>query len=102
MQYVYDQENNEYIDLVAGICTVSCGHANPRINQALIDQSEKLWHTSNVFVHEPIHEYTKKLVSKFPTESGLNQGSKMAYFEIGEGWLVRLVRQGGFADRYFE
>ena len=73
MQYVFDENNKKYLDLVAGICTVSCGHANPRINEVLKVQSEKLWHCTNVFVRLP-HNVTKVV----GTRSHLSQTVRMA------------------------
>lgn len=37
-----------------------------KLNAALTEQAGKLWHTSNVFMNEPIHEFTEKLASKMP------------------------------------
>ena len=34
--------------------------------KALHDQSSKLWHTTNIYMHPQIHEYAEKLVSKMP------------------------------------
>ena len=37
-----------------------------RTNKAAHDQIEKLWHTTNIYMHSPIHEYAKKLTDKLP------------------------------------
>jgi len=31
MQYLFDQTGRRYLDLFAGIVTVSCGHCHPRV-----------------------------------------------------------------------
>lgn len=46
---VTDAEGKEYLDFTSGIAVVSLGHAHPAIVKALKDQSEKLWHISNLF-----------------------------------------------------
>ena len=33
MQYIYDHTGKKYLDLFAGIVTVSVGHCHPRINK---------------------------------------------------------------------
>ena len=33
MQYLYDHNGKKYLDLFAGIVTVSVGHCHPRINK---------------------------------------------------------------------
>lgn len=71
MQYVYDDQNNKYLDLFGGIVTISAGHCHPKVTDALHQQADKIWHTTNLYYHEKIHEYAEKLVSKFPKDSNL-------------------------------
>lgn len=66
MQYVYDNENKKYLDMFAGIVTVSVGHCHPKVVDSLKTQTEKLWHVSSLYNTEETHEYVQKLVSKFP------------------------------------
>ena len=42
MQYLYDENGKRYLDLFAGIVTVSCGHAHPKVLAAIREQMEKL------------------------------------------------------------
>ncbi|WP_153730846.1 acetylornithine transaminase [Sporosarcina obsidiansis] len=46
---VTDDQGKEYLDFTSGIAVVSLGHAHPTIVKALQNQSEKLWHISNLF-----------------------------------------------------
>lgn len=46
---VTDDKGKDYLDFTSGIAVVSLGHAHPAIVKALKDQSEKLWHVSNLF-----------------------------------------------------
>ncbi|MFT4886973.1 MAG: acetylornithine/N-succinyldiaminopimelate aminotransferase [Pseudohongiellaceae bacterium] len=46
---VFDEQGNAYLDFLSGIAVTSFGHAHPHLVKALKDQSEKLWHLSNVF-----------------------------------------------------
>lgn len=46
---VEDSAGKQYLDFTSGIAVVSLGHAHPAIVQAVKAQSEKLWHTSNLF-----------------------------------------------------
>lgn len=50
---VWDTAGRDYIDLAAGIAVNALGHAHPQLREALIEQSGKLWHTSNVFYSAP-------------------------------------------------
>ena len=46
---LYTAEGEEYLDCMAGIAVTALGHSHPRLVQAVKDQAEKLWHTSNIF-----------------------------------------------------
>lgn len=59
---VWDQENNEYIDLTGGIAVNALGHAHPELVDALTAQAKKLWHISNIFTNEPALMLAQKLV----------------------------------------
>ena len=37
-----------------------------KVNERLISQLEKVWHTTNIYWHSPIHECVEKLVAKMP------------------------------------
>ncbi|MCJ8311928.1 MAG: acetylornithine/succinyldiaminopimelate transaminase [Saccharospirillaceae bacterium] len=58
---VWDQEGNEYLDLSSGISVNALGHANPILVKAIQEQSEKLWHVSNILTNEPALELATKL-----------------------------------------
>ena len=51
--YVWDADGKRYLDFIGGIATVSVGHANARVRDALIEQSRLIWHASNLYVTEP-------------------------------------------------
>jgi alanine-glyoxylate transaminase/(R)-3-amino-2-methylpropionate-pyruvate transaminase len=60
-QYLYDHKGERYIDLIAGISTVSIGHSHPVITKVVADQVSKLTHTSPIYLSEWQAEYSKKL-----------------------------------------
>ncbi|XP_014679555.1 PREDICTED: LOW QUALITY PROTEIN: alanine--glyoxylate aminotransferase 2 homolog 1, mitochondrial-like [Priapulus caudatus] len=66
MQYLWDTSGKRYLDLFGGIVTVSVGHCQPKVKQALRDQMDLLWHTTNIYLHPKIHEYAEKLVARLP------------------------------------
>ena len=59
---VWDQEDNEFLDLTGGIAVNALGHAHPELVQALTDQAQKLWHVSNIYTNEPALQLAQKLV----------------------------------------
>ena len=46
---LYTAEGEAYLDCMAGIAVTALGHNHPKLVQAVKDQAEKLWHTSNIF-----------------------------------------------------
>ncbi|KAK5642309.1 hypothetical protein RI129_008476 [Pyrocoelia pectoralis] len=65
-QWLFDLDGKRYLDMYAGICTVSVGHCHPEITEAVTEQMSTLGHISNVYLHPKIHEYAEKLTDKFP------------------------------------
>ena len=51
--YLYDVAGKRYLDLGAGIAVCCLGHAHPAITEALVEQSRKLIHVSNLYFTEP-------------------------------------------------
>ncbi|KHN79766.1 Alanine--glyoxylate aminotransferase 2, mitochondrial [Toxocara canis] len=67
MQYLWDDKGKKYIDCFGGIVTVSVGHCHPKVNAALKEQLDKLWHTTSIYLSEPIFEYADKLTQTLPS-----------------------------------
>uniref|UniRef100_A0A8C5SVU1 Alanine--glyoxylate aminotransferase 2, mitochondrial n=1 Tax=Laticauda laticaudata TaxID=8630 RepID=A0A8C5SVU1_LATLA len=66
MQWLFDFEGRRYLDFFAGIATVSVGHCHPKVTAAAQKQFGRLGHTSNIYLHPGIQEYTEKLTSLLP------------------------------------
>ncbi|KAG2466139.1 AGT2 aminotransferase, partial [Polypterus senegalus] len=66
MQWLWDLNGKRYLDFFSGVATVSVGHCHPRVNAAAKKQMERLWHTTNIYLHNPLHEYCEKLAALFP------------------------------------
>ncbi|KAM4875115.1 alanine--glyoxylate aminotransferase 2, mitochondrial isoform 2-T2 [Thomomys bottae] len=66
MEWLFDSKGNRYLDFFSGIVTVSVGHCHPKINAVAQKQLGRLWHTSPVFLHPPMHEYAEKLSALLP------------------------------------
>ena len=46
---VFDANGKRYLDFTSGIAVCALGHAHPALVKAIQEQSEKLWHISNLF-----------------------------------------------------
>nr|XP_044988790.1 alanine--glyoxylate aminotransferase 2, mitochondrial [Jaculus jaculus] len=66
MEWLFDSEGKRYLDFFSGIVTVSVGHCHPKVNAVAQRQLGRLWHTSSVFFHPPMHEYAERLSALLP------------------------------------
>ena len=96
--YVFDVTGKRYLDLGTGIAVCCLGHAHPAITEALIEQSQKLIHVSNLYFTEPQGRLAAELVQRI--------GSGKVFFcnsgaEANEG-LYKLARKYGHDEGRFE
>jgi alanine-glyoxylate transaminase/(R)-3-amino-2-methylpropionate-pyruvate transaminase len=66
MQYLYDETGRRYLDLFAGIVTVSVGHCHPAVVRRVQEQVGTLQHTTTIYLHPNFPLLAKKLASKMP------------------------------------
>ena len=65
-EYVWDDAGNRYLDCFGGVLTVSVGHANPKINRAIIEQLNKISHTSALYANPNQSDLAEKLAEIAP------------------------------------
>lgn len=96
--YVFDVAGKRYLDFGGGIAVSALGHAHPAITEALVSQSRKLVHVSNLYYHEPQGRLAETLVNLI--------GMGKVFFcnsggEANEG-LFKLARKVGHDEGRFE
>ena len=74
MQYVFDETGRRYLDLFAGIATVSCGHCHPEVVRRVQEQTATLQHSSTIYLHPNLSLMARKLAAKMPP------GLEVTYF----------------------
>lgn len=47
--YLYTENGDKYLDMIAGIAVNCLGHGHPSLVEAVKSQADKLWHLSNMF-----------------------------------------------------
>lgn len=65
-EYVWDDAGNRYLDCFGGVLTVSVGHANPEVNEAIIEQVNSIAHTSTLYANKPQGDLAGKLAEISP------------------------------------
>jgi len=96
--YVFDVAGKRYLDLGSGIAVCCLGHAHPAITEALVEQSKKLIHVSNLYFTEPQGRLAAEIVKRL--------GAGKVFFsnsgaEANEG-LFKLARKFGHDEGRFE
>lgn len=81
-QYLWDELDNRYIDLLAMNVCVSVGHSHPEVNQAAREQASTLSHCTTMFYHPVPAHYCEELAATMPPE-----------YE----WVVHLTNSGAEA-----
>jgi acetylornithine/N-succinyldiaminopimelate aminotransferase len=94
---VWDEDGNEYLDLIAGIAVSSLGHAHPAVVDAVTRQVATIAHTSNLFVNEPAVQLAERLISLIGHNSRVFFANSGA--EANEAALKLVRRHHGSASR---
>jgi acetylornithine/N-succinyldiaminopimelate aminotransferase len=96
--YLFDVAGKRYLDLGGGIAVCALGHANPEITDALLEQSRKLLHVSNLYFTKPQAQLAEALVKLIGLGRCFfcNSGA-----EANEG-LYKLARKFGHNEGRYE
>ncbi len=110
--YLHATDGRRFLDFGSGIAVTALGHAHPHLVQALTDQAQKLWHTSNMFKIPDQERLAERLVaasfadSVFFTNSGAEAvecGLKMVrkyHDDFGDPGRYRVITcRGSFHGR---
>jgi acetylornithine/N-succinyldiaminopimelate aminotransferase len=96
--YVWDVNGQRYLDFGGGIAVCALGHASPEITEALVEQSRKLIHVSNLYYIELQARLAKRIVELIAPGRVFfcNSGA-----EANEG-LFKLARKFGHDEERYE
>ncbi len=67
-QWLWDADGTKYLDFFGGILTVNVGHANPRVNDKVKAQMDRIGHTSTLFLNEAIVSLAERMAQITPGE----------------------------------
>ena len=103
---VWDEQGNEYLDLLAGIAVNALGHAHPAVVEAVSAQLSTLGHTSNLAATTPAIELAERLLAMSGREGRVffcNSGAEAneAAFKLSRltGRTGLVAAQGSFHGR---
>lgn len=81
-QYVWDEKDRKYIDLLGMNLCISVGHAHPLVVKAATQQMGDLTHCTTMFYHPVPAQYAEELVATMPA---------------GHEWVVHFTNSGAEA-----
>jgi predicted acetylornithine/succinylornithine family transaminase len=107
--YLYDAEGKEYLDFLCGIAVTGLGHNHPAVKAAVLEQINKIWHTSNLFESSLQVELAEKLSSRSGLDYAFfcNSGTEAAEAAIkfarkfGKGKFHVITALNGFHGRTY-
>ncbi|TPI12513.1 aspartate aminotransferase family protein [Mesorhizobium sp. B4-1-3] len=81
-QYVWDEQDRKYIDLLGMNLCISVGHAHPQVVKAASEQVAELTHCTTMFYHPVPAQYAEELAGTMPA---------------GHDWVVHFTNSGAEA-----
>lgn len=64
--HVWDDAGRRYLDCFGGVLTISVGHCNPEVTEAIVRQANTLVHTSTLFPNPPLSDLAEALAGILP------------------------------------
>ena len=62
--HVWDDQNNKYLDCFGGVLTVSVGHNNPRVSEAIIKQIQSIHGANPHITHTVAAQCLNNIITK--------------------------------------
>ena len=92
--FLFSEDGNRFLDYASGIAVNAFGHCHPKLVEALVEQANKLWHTSNLYRIPEQEVVAEKLVANSCAERVFfcNSGA-----EATEG-AVKVARRYAWAN----
>lgn len=68
MQYLYDEEGNNYLDGMSSSTTITIGHCHKNMKKAIMEQIGLLTHMTQSYLNPSVSRYLLELMGHFPVE----------------------------------
>nr|WP_232295922.1 aspartate aminotransferase family protein [Candidatus Neoehrlichia lotoris] len=81
--YLYDNNNNRYLDFTSGIGANSLGYSHPILIDALKTQGNKIWHISNLYIIPETVKLAQKLIGSSFADTAFFANSGAEAVECG-------------------
>lgn len=98
--YLFDEQGKRHLDFASGVAVTALGHGHPQLLAALAEQSEKVWHTSNLFRVPGQEVVAATLVANTFADQVFFTNSGAEAVECGLKMVRKYFDDVGQADRY--
>lgn len=93
--WVWDCENNKYMDFLSAYSATNQGHSHPKIVQALCDQAKTLCLSSRAFYNDVFGQYAKYVTEYFGYDKVLPMNTGAEAVETA----IKLARKWGYQKK---
>jgi acetylornithine/N-succinyldiaminopimelate aminotransferase len=97
---LWTTEGEEFLDFGAGVGVSSLGHAHPHLVEALSEQAQKVWHTSNIYKIPGQEKLAKRLVEATFADTVFFNNSGAEALECAIKMARKYHAAGGHPERY--
>src|SRR5947199_8356902 len=97
---VWTLDGEEFLDFGAGVGVSSLGHAHPHLVEALTNQAQKIWHSSNIYRIPGQEKLARRLVEATFADTVFFNNSGAEALECAIKMARKYHASGGRPERY--
>lgn len=98
--HLYTTDGKKYLDFASGIAVTMLGHCHPHLVQALTEQANRVWHTSNLFRIDQQERLARRLTENSFADYVFFANSGAEAVEAGLKMIRRYHDETGNPQRY--
>lgn len=98
--YLFTTDGRRFLDFASGIAVNALGHSHPHLVKALIEQGQKLWHTSNLYRVPGQERLAERLVAATFADKAFFANSGVEAVECGLKLIRKYHDDFGDPNRY--
>ncbi|MBV9583361.1 MAG: aspartate aminotransferase family protein [Alphaproteobacteria bacterium] len=98
--YLHASDGRKFLDFTSGIAVTSLGHCHPHLIEAVTQQAQKLWHTSNMFQIPGQQRLAQRLVANSFADTVFFNNSGAEAVELSLKVARKYQSETGHPERY--
>ena len=98
--YLYSTDGRTFLDFTSGIAVTALGHCHPRLIEAVTAQTQKLWHSSNLFQIPGQQRLAERLTANSFADTVFFNNSGAEAVELSIKVVRKYQSETGHPERY--